>query len=240
MKENLSYRHTEDGEVHPGEVVEEKIRCPSASGLWSASIRSARTSTSGDRRPVAAPLASARLRSATRGRSRWWGVERGSRSGGWRTSSRATTAGGTVAAAERVVEVAVGVLIDAAGRFLLTSRPLRARHHAGYREFPGASSRSARRGRAGPAPRTHEELGITIGGARPRQVEVVDYPHARACARHFCKVFDWAGAFETRQLPGDGGRRCRWRCRRRCRARCRCSTGLSASAAMPGRRSTPR
>jgi len=31
MKENLSYQHSEDGEVHPGEVVEEKSRSPSAS-----------------------------------------------------------------------------------------------------------------------------------------------------------------------------------------------------------------
>jgi len=32
MSENLSYRHTEDGEVHPGEGVEEKYRCLSVSG----------------------------------------------------------------------------------------------------------------------------------------------------------------------------------------------------------------
>jgi predicted AAA+ superfamily ATPase len=34
MKENLSYRHTEDGEVHPGEVVEEKISLSERFGLW--------------------------------------------------------------------------------------------------------------------------------------------------------------------------------------------------------------
>jgi predicted AAA+ superfamily ATPase len=34
MNENLSYRHTEDGEVHPGEVVEEKISLSERFGLW--------------------------------------------------------------------------------------------------------------------------------------------------------------------------------------------------------------
>jgi uncharacterized protein len=34
MKENLSYTHTEDGEVHPGEVVEEKISLSERFGMW--------------------------------------------------------------------------------------------------------------------------------------------------------------------------------------------------------------
>ena len=34
MKENLSYTHTEDGEVHPGEVIEEKISLSERFGLW--------------------------------------------------------------------------------------------------------------------------------------------------------------------------------------------------------------
>jgi predicted AAA+ superfamily ATPase len=34
MRENLSYQHTEDGEVHPGEVVEEKISLSERFGLW--------------------------------------------------------------------------------------------------------------------------------------------------------------------------------------------------------------
>jgi hypothetical protein len=34
LKENLSYQHTEDGEVHPGEVVEEKISLSERFGLW--------------------------------------------------------------------------------------------------------------------------------------------------------------------------------------------------------------
>ena len=34
MKDNLSYTHTDDGEVHPGEVVEEKISLSERFGLW--------------------------------------------------------------------------------------------------------------------------------------------------------------------------------------------------------------
>jgi predicted AAA+ superfamily ATPase len=34
MKENLTYQHTDDGEVHPGEGVEEKISLSERFGLW--------------------------------------------------------------------------------------------------------------------------------------------------------------------------------------------------------------
>jgi len=34
MKENLTYTHTDDGEVHPGEVVEEKTSLSERFGLW--------------------------------------------------------------------------------------------------------------------------------------------------------------------------------------------------------------
>ena len=34
MKENLTYKHTDDGEIHPGEVVEEKISLSERFGLW--------------------------------------------------------------------------------------------------------------------------------------------------------------------------------------------------------------
>ena len=43
-----------------------------------------------------------------------------------------------------------------------------------------------------------EELGIEIGAVQPWKVEIVDYEHARV-RLHFCKVFDWAGAFEMRE-----------------------------------------
>ena len=34
MKDNLTYKHTDDGEVHPGEVIEEKISLSERFGLW--------------------------------------------------------------------------------------------------------------------------------------------------------------------------------------------------------------
>jgi predicted AAA+ superfamily ATPase len=34
MKDNLSYNHTSDGEVHPGEVIEETISLSERFGLW--------------------------------------------------------------------------------------------------------------------------------------------------------------------------------------------------------------
>ena len=34
MAENMTYTHTDDGEVHPGEVVEEKISLSERFGLW--------------------------------------------------------------------------------------------------------------------------------------------------------------------------------------------------------------
>ena len=34
MKDNLSYKHADDGEIHPGEVVEEKISLSERFGLW--------------------------------------------------------------------------------------------------------------------------------------------------------------------------------------------------------------
>ena len=34
IKDNLSYNHTDDGEVHPGEVIEEKISLSERFGLW--------------------------------------------------------------------------------------------------------------------------------------------------------------------------------------------------------------
>ena len=34
MKDNLSYTHTDDGDVHPGEVIEEKISLSERFGLW--------------------------------------------------------------------------------------------------------------------------------------------------------------------------------------------------------------
>jgi 8-oxo-dGTP diphosphatase len=99
---------------------------------------------------------------------------------------------------ERVpVDVAVGVLIDADSRFLLTSRP-QGKVYAGYWEFPGGKLESGETVEQALRRELHEELGISIGTPQPWKVELVDYPHARV-RLHFMKVFDWRGAFEMRE-----------------------------------------
>lgn len=95
------------------------------------------------------------------------------------------------------VDVAVGVLIDAQGRFLMTSRP-EGKVYAGYWEFPGGKLEAGESVEAALRRELHEEIGITIGEAHPWQVELMDYPHARV-RLHFCKVFEWRGTFEMRE-----------------------------------------
>jgi 8-oxo-dGTP diphosphatase len=95
------------------------------------------------------------------------------------------------------VDVAVGVLIDADGRFLLTSRP-EGKVYAGCWEFPGGKVEPGESIEAALRRELHEELGITIGHAEPWQVTLHDYAHALV-RLHFCKVFAWSGAFEMRE-----------------------------------------
>jgi 8-oxo-dGTP diphosphatase len=100
--------------------------------------------------------------------------------------------------AERTpVDVAVGVLIDAQGRFLLTSRPA-GKVYASYWEFPGGKLEAGETVEQALRRELHEELGVTIGHAHPWHVELVDYAHALV-RLHFCKVYDWSGTFEMRE-----------------------------------------
>ena len=95
------------------------------------------------------------------------------------------------------VDVAVGVLIDADDRFLLTSRPA-GKVYAGYWEFPGGKLEPGESVEAALRRELHEELGIAIDAVEPWKVELVDYPHARV-RLHFCKVHAWSGDFEMRE-----------------------------------------
>ena len=82
MKENLTYQHTEDGEVHPGEVVEEKISLSERFGLWISFYPFSQQ----EYLAIVAQwlrafgLAEA-LVAAARAESLVWALERGSRSG---------------------------------------------------------------------------------------------------------------------------------------------------------------
>ena len=95
------------------------------------------------------------------------------------------------------VDVAVGVLIDPDGDFLLTSRPA-GKVYAGYWEFPGGKLEAGESVEQALRRELHEELGVEIGAVQPWRVEVVDYPHARV-RLHFCKVFAWRGEFQMRE-----------------------------------------
>jgi 8-oxo-dGTP diphosphatase len=96
-----------------------------------------------------------------------------------------------------VTEVAVGVLVDAQGRFLLTSRPA-GKVYAGYWEFPGGKLEAGESVEQALRRELHEEIGVTIGPAVPWRVLMMDYPHARV-RLNFCKVFEWEGEFEMRE-----------------------------------------
>lgn len=95
------------------------------------------------------------------------------------------------------VDVAVGVLIDGEGRFLMTSRPA-GKVYADHWEFPGGKLEVGETVAQALRRELNEELGIDIGQAHPWQVELVDYPHALV-RLHFCKVYEWAGEFEMRE-----------------------------------------
>ena len=97
----------------------------------------------------------------------------------------------------KVVEVAVGVLIQPDGQFLLTSRPP-GKVYAGYWEFPGGKLESGESVEEALRRELQEEIGITIGAVHPWKVEMVDYPHALV-RLNFCKVFDWQGELQMHE-----------------------------------------
>ena len=90
-----------------------------------------------------------------------------------------------------VTEVAVGVLIDPQGRFLLTSRPP-GKVYAGYWEFPGGKLEAGETVEQALRRELIEEIGLCIGAAHAWRTQLVDYPHALV-RLNFCKVFDWTG-----------------------------------------------
>jgi len=82
MKDNLSYTHTDHGEVHPGEVIEEKISLSERFGLWISfypfSQEEYLTITAQWMRSLGATEA---VIQAARPEALVWALERGSRSG---------------------------------------------------------------------------------------------------------------------------------------------------------------
>lgn len=95
------------------------------------------------------------------------------------------------------VQVAVGVLFQKSGAFLLTSRPV-GKPYAGYWEFPGGKVEVGESIHQALCRELYEELGIEVTAAAPWKVEVVDYPHALV-RLHFFKVSAWTGRLQMRE-----------------------------------------
>jgi 8-oxo-dGTP diphosphatase len=96
-----------------------------------------------------------------------------------------------------ITEVAVGILIDPRGRYLLTSRPP-GKVYAGYWEFPGGKLEAGESVEQALRRELQEEIGVTIGSAPTWRQSLVDYPHALV-RLNFCKVFDWHGHLHMRE-----------------------------------------
>jgi 8-oxo-dGTP diphosphatase len=103
----------------------------------------------------------------------------------------------------KIVDVAVGILMQQDGSFLMTTRPA-GKVYAGYWEFPGGKIERGETLAEALRRELVEEIGITIGAVHPWKEQVVDYPHALV-RLHFCKVHEWSGSFEMRE-----GQEMRW------------------------------
>jgi 8-oxo-dGTP diphosphatase len=98
-----------------------------------------------------------------------------------------------------VVDVAVGVLLQPDGAFLLTSRP-QGKVYAGYWEFPGGKLEVDESVAQALARELSEELGIHVAVADVQlwKQQLVDYPHALV-RLNFCKIFNWQGELQMRE-----------------------------------------
>ncbi|MEX3606144.1 MAG: NUDIX domain-containing protein [Burkholderia sp.] len=111
------------------------------------------------------------------------------------------------AAPRKVTEVAVGVLAQPDGRYLLAQRPT-GKPYEGYWEFPGGKLKPSESVDAALSRELHEELGIRITACHRWHTLEHDYPHAYV-RLFFCKVTGWDGephsregqAFAWQQLP---------------------------------------
>jgi len=106
-----------------------------------------------------------------------------------------------------VTEVAVGVLVQSDGRYLLAQRPP-GKPYEGYWEFPGGKLERGETVETALARELHEELGIVMTQCHRWHTLEHDYPHAYV-RLHFCKVTGWTGephgregqAFSWQRLP---------------------------------------
>ena len=97
----------------------------------------------------------------------------------------------------QALEVAVGILLQPDGQFLLTTRPP-GKVYAGYWEFPGGKLEAGEGLVQALARELDEELGIHIQQAEPWLTVQVDYPHAQVNLRT-CRIEAWTGALTMRE-----------------------------------------
>ena len=93
-----------------------------------------------------------------------------------------------------LVQVAVGVLINAKREFLMTTRP-EGKSYAGYWEFPGGKVEKGETISDALIRELKEEIGVDAKGVEIWKTQVVDYPHALV-KLNFCKVKSWTGQIE--------------------------------------------
>lgn len=98
---------------------------------------------------------------------------------------------------EPIVDVAVGVLIDAHGQVLLGQRPT-GKPWAGWWELPGGKLEAGETVLQALNRELHEELGIDVQHATPWVTYVHHYPNTTV-RLHFCRVTAWRGQPESRE-----------------------------------------
>lgn len=114
-----------------------------------------------------------------------------------------------VSSGRKVTEVAVGVIVQSDGSYLLAQR-MQGKPYEGYWEFPGGKLEVGESVEDALARELHEELGIEVMASRRWHTIEHDYPHAYV-RLYLCKVASWMGephskegqTFVWQQLPVD-------------------------------------
>jgi hypothetical protein len=220
MAENLEAKHQDDGEIHPGERVEEKISLSERFGLWVsfypfrqddylAIVAHWLASFGCGERDIEKARGDA-LRFALGGAS--------FRPGAWHSrvtgrpprpprprdeSGRVDETAGNRAAqgAAKRLEVAVGVVVRRDGRVLLGQR-VAGKPYAGWWEFPGGKIEAGETVAQALARELHEELGLVVRASHPWLIREFQYPHAHV-RLHFRRIVgawdDFSGEPQSRE-----------------------------------------